>query len=516
MYYEQEINSIPFWASSPAEASGRDPLAIQNSSVVIYTNMVVGITNVTNRVRYMGFYCWLFDAIAHKTVKTNSLKEQQLFLRRAELLLAYLYVYIEEFKGVTGISGTNFALTHTADKLRLDKGADKVKGATSLYWKFGMGVFGQYYSGPMRDLDLITHPQDEIQIYVPTDKGIQLAQAYNQNIPKQAKDLFLKSIFSGSIEAEQMQELSAFALHNIPTLSEEQKLYKDLLLSADYPSYNDSFHRRETIYMLLNLLKDKPEGIEVLIGEFLRVNYERHNGISKLEDNTAAAWYIYEINELLHVSFEHFHAAFQYSIDKSPTSMADTINQLVEASVEEFGVGNTKSITELIEEEDISKTYKYFLEMLAAYRSGDWGICLSNAIHTIMSVYKQCQSQQEAIYQISTQPENNYARPGYALEMMQQLVASKLQLTVEDHCKQILMQAINRHMLSSYQKTRIGQGLVHNYMIEDDMAWRLRDTSPGRTNPRLQNMNQYLCDTGLIIKENDRYLITEAGLKVIA
>lgn len=513
--YSSNSKQIPFWASNPTEASGRDPLAIQNSSVVIYTNMVVGITNVTNRVRYMGFYCWLFDSIALKTDKANSPKGQQLYLRRAELLLAYLYVYIEEYKGVTGISGTNFALTHTADTLRLDKGADKVKGATGLYWKFGMGVFGQYYSGAMRDLDLITHPQEEVQIYVPTDKGIQLAQAYNRNIPPQAKELFLKSIFSGSIEAEQMPELSAFALHSIPAKSEEQQLYKDLLLSADYPPYNDSFHRRETIYMLLNLLKDKPEGIDVLMGEFLRVNYEKHNGITELENNTAAAWYIYEINELLHVSFEHFHAAFQYSIAISPTSLSDTISQLVESTVKEFGVENTTSIKELIEVEEISKTYRYFLDMLAAYRNGDWGICLSNAIHTIMSVYKQCQSQKEAICKISTHPENNYARPGYALEMMHDLVESKLQLTVEEYCKQILFQAINQHMFSSYQKSRIGQGLVHNYMIEDNMAWRLRDTSPGRTSPRLQNMIQYLCDIGLIVKENDRYLITEAGLKVI-
>ena len=196
--------------------------------------------------------------------------------------------------------------------------------------------------------------------------------------------------------------------------------------------------------------------------------------------------------------------------------MADTINQLIEVISKEFGEHNTKSIGELIEIENINKTYLCFLEMLAAYRSGDWGICLCNAIHSILSVYKQCQSQKEAIYKISIQPENNYARPGYAVEMMRDLVESKLQLTVEEYCKQILFQAINQHMFSSYQKSRIGQGLVHNYMIEDNMAWRLRDTSPGRTSPRLQNMIQYLCDIGLIVKENDRYLITEAGLKVIA
>jgi hypothetical protein len=45
----------PFWAEFSFAATVRDPLAIQNSSVVIYTKMVVGITNVTSRIRYNVF-----------------------------------------------------------------------------------------------------------------------------------------------------------------------------------------------------------------------------------------------------------------------------------------------------------------------------------------------------------------------------------------------------------------------------------------------------------------------------
>jgi len=37
MNYSNYDVIIPFWATSPTNASGRDPLAIQNSSVVIYT-----------------------------------------------------------------------------------------------------------------------------------------------------------------------------------------------------------------------------------------------------------------------------------------------------------------------------------------------------------------------------------------------------------------------------------------------------------------------------------------------
>ena len=74
MPYTNEEIVTPFWAEYSSEASGRDPLAIQNSSVVIYTKMVVGITNVTNRIRYNGFYCWIFDTILKNINKKRRFK----------------------------------------------------------------------------------------------------------------------------------------------------------------------------------------------------------------------------------------------------------------------------------------------------------------------------------------------------------------------------------------------------------------------------------------------------------
>ena len=71
MSYSTDEIIEPFWAKHLTERSGRDPLAIQNSSIVIYSTMVVGITNVTNRIRYMGFYCWFFDALAKKVTKNK-------------------------------------------------------------------------------------------------------------------------------------------------------------------------------------------------------------------------------------------------------------------------------------------------------------------------------------------------------------------------------------------------------------------------------------------------------------
>ena len=70
-------------------------------------------------------------------------------------------------------------------------------------------------------------------------------------------------------------------------------------------------------------------------------------------------------------------------------------------------------------------------------------------------------------------------------------------------------------IIQSYSKTKIGQDLVHNYMIEENTAWRLRATLPNRSSPRLQNTEQYLSDLGWLQREAKNVSITTLGIKVL-
>lgn len=517
MSYSTDEITEPFWAENSTGRSGRDPLAIQNSSVVIYANMIVGITNVTNRIRYMGFYCWLFEAIAHKVTKPNSLVEQQFYLRRAELLLAY--VMVKNFPEVTGISGTDYALKNIEPIIYLGKGADiENKKSGKVYWQYSLGIFGQYYSGAVRALDLIFHPQDEVNIYTTTQKGQKLGEAFASNVHAGLLDFFLKSIFAGTIAEDKLIDLTPFALHIIPPNSSEQKLYREILLSEDDKNIHPTYNRRNTIQMLLKLLNENPNGIENLPSAFLRNNFENHAKNKDLENDTSTAWYLFEINELLHVAFEHFHAAFQYSIEKYPTSMNDTLQKLQDKTAEFFEKESINAykltLNELSEQVEVEKVYDYFSAMGKSYKK-DWGICLSNAIRTIVAVYKQSKDQNNQLFDFARLPENNYIRPGIAFELIAELIEPKGLLTISEYTRMILLHVINLHTFSSYQKSRIGQGLVHNYMIESNMAWRLRDTEPSRTTPRLQNATQYLLDTGLLRKDGKLIQITDDGLQVI-
>lgn len=66
----QKGNSIyPFWGENVNLITGLDPLGLQVTSEATYATMLPGLSNLTNRLRYYGFYCWLIDFSSKKRRK---------------------------------------------------------------------------------------------------------------------------------------------------------------------------------------------------------------------------------------------------------------------------------------------------------------------------------------------------------------------------------------------------------------------------------------------------------------
>lgn len=99
-------STYPFWGASINLITGLDPLSLQTTSEATYSVLLSGITNLTNRMRYYGFYCWLLDFYFKQETKGNS-TEQYKFIRRAELMVAILMQ--SEREEVLQVTGSNFA-----------------------------------------------------------------------------------------------------------------------------------------------------------------------------------------------------------------------------------------------------------------------------------------------------------------------------------------------------------------------------------------------------------------------
>jgi hypothetical protein len=272
----------------------------------------------------------------------------------------------------------------------------------------------------------------------------------------------------------------------------------------------------------LEYLKTENEGVENLPLSFLKYNYKLHSSIDKLPSHSSTSWYLFEINELLHVAFEHFHACFLYYLETYPQPINEILDGILEDTNKKFMSENVNAGDTKVNEfynlflKENTDVYEYYTEMGQTFRERDLSSCLFNTTKVIFSVYRDCEKQLSQLRSHACLPENNFNRQGYAIELLEDLIQTKWNITLIDYIKSILLLAVNQHTFSSYRKTRIGQSLVHNYMIEDNNVWRLRETLPSRTSPRLQNVVQYLNDVGWIKKESKIVKLTETGVNLLS
>ena len=71
----------PFWGASNSFITGQDMLGMQNASIATYATLLPGLTNLTQRIRYYGFYMWLLEQYARTRHKV-SVSEFHRFVRR--------------------------------------------------------------------------------------------------------------------------------------------------------------------------------------------------------------------------------------------------------------------------------------------------------------------------------------------------------------------------------------------------------------------------------------------------
>ena len=73
------------WGSKNNFITGLDPLGLQITSEATYAALLPGVTNLTNRIRYYGFYCWLLDFYAENIRDTNQ-QTQNNFIRKSSIV----------------------------------------------------------------------------------------------------------------------------------------------------------------------------------------------------------------------------------------------------------------------------------------------------------------------------------------------------------------------------------------------------------------------------------------------
>ena len=507
----------PFWGENINLITGLDPLGLQVTSEATYATMLPGLSNLTNRLRYYGFYCWLIDFYFKKEKKGNQ-TEQYRFIRRAELLIALLMQ--TERKNITQITGSLFASNlinnETSEIYDLAAGADKDNGNERTYWKYPSGAFGQYYFGAMQALALAVRSEnDEGDIIFnitqphPRQKvsGIQLADAFDETLTEEIKILFYNCIKRGKLLQKDIPELiNYFAIDKVNPENSEWQLYVDMFLDKDYPSKEIeeefTFHRKNTICSLLLTANKNNQKFN-----WYGYLYECYEQKFSNNEKTNIGWYSYQLNEYWQFACGLiFYGTLRYLEDlQQEIYLPKLISDFSELIKNDINIGKSITLENFIV--SISETENELLKLIN--RNNTPQETAKIGFNLLFKLYENNKEQLPQIKEFISR--NGIIREGNMADGLL-VITNHLQNNIEDFISFFIHKnIIYRHQMVALRKMGNGTQATNKFIIEGQMI-RLIDTYPARwTSPRMNALQNLLYDLQII---NDNGMVTELQTKI--
>lgn len=248
------------WVRSPQMVPGQDHLGVLATSENLYSQLLPGITNLTERARLYSFYPWVLWAHRQQGLADDA-ESSRSTLRRAECLLTLIGARHAHRLGLSQNEDRDHgnklvgrrtllpALTALEQGESLSLEALSAGSEEGGYFKHSWGGFGQYYSGTLLDLGLV---ESDGQAYWTTDQcGELLAQALDESVDRRA---FFKALSRDRVSLAVVDSLADFCPCALGVAQEEQALLTDLFFNRPGPFKSElGANRRSTLGVLLDL-----------------------------------------------------------------------------------------------------------------------------------------------------------------------------------------------------------------------------------------------------------------------
>src|SRR6202035_3427831 len=200
---------MPTWTKPGQWSLGRDPLGMQATSVRMYRTLVPGLTNVTNRLRYYSYYCWVV-ALWARVRHTDDVLKWNLFIRRAEALYALACESVES--NTNGLAGSEWARKHWAEfqgtGINLVPHTNR-PGEKGQYLMAKRGNFGQLYVASMLEVQLLGN---SARVPIVAKGGQDLASAFAVALGEQVAQQLATAVDTGELSKVALQGIGA-AVH---------------------------------------------------------------------------------------------------------------------------------------------------------------------------------------------------------------------------------------------------------------------------------------------------------------
>jgi len=322
------------WVAPASQVGGQDHLAVRAVGESLYTRLLPGISNVTERIHCYAFYTWFIRAYERSDHERTVPAFRRLF-RRAECLHTLLAAYHggERMSKVEraaqpgddqsqrrdshggGLVGRN-TLLPVLEKIRegsrIDLGCYAIISATKeRYFKHSLGGFGQYYLGPMRGLGLITG-DSRSGVKWTRERGLPVAEAFERFIGEDICRLFMDTASKGEVGVAELEALARLCPCHLAHATE----VRDLLLAMFLAEHDEPLEetkvdadrrRRHTVLLILAIAEVSRKDLDRRFRKYTYAGALAKGSSWVLPpdlEQTRAMWSTYQRHELFSVAMQ--------------------------------------------------------------------------------------------------------------------------------------------------------------------------------------------------------------------
>jgi len=318
------------WVKPAQPIRGLDHLGVQAPCIALYAQLLPGITNVTDRACYYSFHPWLIRSFEQR-YHDHSESEFRRVLRRAECLFALIAIRHARVAADGDEARHGAFMVGRFNLLRIPEDEKSIELAdyagldsSKRYFLNKLGGLGQYYFGPLRDLQVLDYTSERDGGLPGYDKvrGSSLADAFGAGVPE---DKFFDLLERSKIRWTDLDTLVDFCPCGLRSKRKaERTLLLDLFLARTEPYRTpESDNRKASIALALDLIgrNTKLEGYN--FENVFRASaytttlasgasWDVHPSLRKVQ----RGWAIYEQNDLFSVALQALFAAVLGAVER--------------------------------------------------------------------------------------------------------------------------------------------------------------------------------------------------------
>ncbi len=329
------------WVLPPHTIGGLDHIGTQGPCILIYSQLLPGITNVTDRARYYSFYPWLIRSYAERDSHRENFNAFLEAYRKADCLFTMIAERHAQVMGddaarhgpaMVGRDTLNDAvrLIGEGKSVRLSTYATR-EDSDKRYFANKLGGLGQYYAGTLTQLDILA-VVDKPWLSYTHERGGPIAQAFDMGVDGRS---FWQAVDADTVSARTLDALQDFCPCCLPNRQGERDALLDILFDRKSEFEAEGVQRRKSLALLLHLAGalqavelsavDEPTFRAAVYTETLADGTTWCPPASLA--HTRSAWAYYVRNDLMSIAMQK---AFAISLTALATQPAPP------ASIEEF------------------------------------------------------------------------------------------------------------------------------------------------------------------------------------